>query len=83
MEGERDVTDVSVDAEEAGREFEAIAKTAENEALKDPEAANLKNPADEKEKTQQEVDNETDEASKNYWRKSRRLRKLEPENQGL
>ena len=83
MEGERDVTDVSVDAEEAGREFEAIAKTAENEALKDPEAANLKNPADEKEKTQQEVDAETDEAAKNFWRKSRRLKNLEPENQGL
>ena len=83
MEGERDVTDVSVDAEEAGREFEAIAKTAENEALKDPEAANLKNPADEREETEQEVDAETDEAAKNFWRKSRRLKNLEPENKGL
>ena len=87
MENERDVIDEEVEPEQAGREFEAISKTAESEVLKDQEAlreaANLEKAAAEEKTRGQEVDTETDEAAKEYWRKSRRLEQRKPEYQGL
>ena len=61
-------------------EFQAAAKTAANDELIDP--TNLKAPEDAQERKEQEVDTGK-KAEKNEKRKSRRLKKEEPEYSGL
>ena len=80
IETERDVVDIDVDPEKAGMEFQAAAKTAANEELTDP--TNLKAPEDAQKEKGQEVDTGK-KAENGEKRRSRRLRKEEPENPGL
>ena len=78
MESERDVVDLGrLDPEEAGREFQAVSKTAENDELLEPTL--LKAPEGAEKEQTQEVDRE----KTGPIRQSRRLRKEKPENSGL
>ena len=78
-ETERDVTDLSVDPLEAGREFEAVSRTAENDELIDP--TSLSAPEGAGENRQEVASKENPENAEK--RKSRRLQNQRPENEGL